>query len=466
MRTEGRAYDLLGSPLGPGTPIRTFVDGVEYANASRVRNALGDFSILTDGNWVTGGGASETPEVLEGPALGDAVLFAAGEFTGATPVFQEVVPWQTAAVVAQDLHLGSSATTPEPVKIQGIVAWPARGGDQVLSVCNPTSAAVSLADYYLEVDRPGTYHGPTADLSGVVPAGGEASFPLGATYLTRTGDAVKLVFRNPDGANAAAAGLDIVVDRVEFNASEGGTLSWEPGNTILPDVPAPGPGRILERAAFCGDTNTAGDFRIGIEPGLPPNGVPSVRVSSPAPGQSVPAGRTFVVGWTMSDDLFSADTIRVWVNASWAGTTSVLLAGTLGATSVPWNVPDLDAAVATITVDVADPFGARASDSVSFRIARPDPFAGLGVPVAILIAVVLGAFVVWGYLRASRRMDPGPVPPRPPPSAPAAPPLPRPPETPAPAPPEGKKICPRCATAVLDRDWVCFFCGYRFPGPP
>ena len=49
MRVQGQAFDRLGSPLPIGTPIRAFVDGVDYSNGSSVQNGAGTYSL-------TGGG--------------------------------------------------------------------------------------------------------------------------------------------------------------------------------------------------------------------------------------------------------------------------------------------------------------------------------------------------------------------------------------------------------------------------
>ena len=464
MRTQGQAFDRGGSPLPPGTPIRAFIDGVDYSNAPSVRNALGDYIALTEGNWMTGQGDPDTPSLKEGADLNDVVLFAEGDFTIATPVFQETATWSPGRILSLDLNEGSAASTPEPLKIQRILTQPAAGGGQSVWVCNPTGSAVSLADFVLEVDRPGTYHGGQVGLSGALSAGGETRVDVGTGFLEPSGDALKLVFRNPGGPSASAAGRDIVVDRVEFNATSGGTLDWEPGNTILSDAPAPEPGHVLERISLCGDTNDASDFRIAQEPGLPANGPPTVSIAAPLPDQVVQGGQPVPIAWSMSDDIFLSGYLRVWVNVSYAGTSATLLAGARGATSVTWLAPDVDALATVVTVDVVDPYGERAAASRTFNVVRQQPFAGFGVVIGILVAIFLGLAILLGYRYASRRMDqPGMGPPREPPQAP--PPKAMPPAE-GPAPPEGKKICPRCGTAVNVRDWVCFFCGLRFPEPP
>lgn len=461
MRTDGRAFDRSASALPPSTPIRTFVDGVGYSNASAVRDGIGSFSVLTVGNSKTNMNGSDTPTIQEGANRGDRVIFAAGDFIGHTDVFQETIPWYPGAVVAQNLMLGSNATTPEAVKIQGVVTRPAQGGNQFVLVCNPAAAPVSLFDYYLETDAPSSYHGKVFALTGALASLAILRVNLtSTTWLTPSGDALKLVYRNPKGASASAAGLDIVVDRVEFNATSGGSLNWEPGNTIMGDAPAPGIGRILRRDVNCTDTNRPTDFSLGIEPGLPPNGPPTVSISAPSSGQRVQAASPFTFTWTMSDDVFLASYLRVWANVTIGNQTTVLLADVAGTTSVVWNAPDVAIGDVAFRVDVADPFGAHASAVQTFSLTRESPIA---LYVAILIAVVLAAFLVFGLLRARKReeMPPPTAPPQPPPTAPVAPPV-----SPAiiPGSESAKKICPRCHTAVRAIDTSCFFCGYKFSG--
>jgi len=421
-----------------------------------VQNGIGSFAILTVGNSKTPANASDTPSVQEGANLGDLLVYAAGDFTTATGVFQESFNWSPGNVTIQDLHLGASSSTPEPVKIAGIVTQPAQGGNQYAFVCNPTGSPVSLADYYLERDAPGSYHGGGLSLTGV--AGPISSVRVNLTspsWLTPTGDALKLVYRNPKGGAATAGGQDIAVDRVEFNATHNGTLSWEPGNTILGDAPAPGPGQILQRDGSCTDTNDPRDFTLATESGIPASGRPTVAIVVPASGQQVPAATTVTFTWTMSDDVFVNAYLHVWANVTIGNETIPLVVDQTGVTSVTWTTRDIVATDLVFRVDVQDPFDAHATASTTFSLTRESPIALIA---AILIAVVLIVFVIFGYRRALKDEEASPTPP---PAAPAAP-LPI-------APPIGavlaggdKKVCPRCHTAVKVEDVTCFFCGYKF----
>lgn len=452
--------DRAGSPLPGGTPIRTFVDGVDYSNDPQVLNGIGSYVVLTSGNSKTNANVSDTPTVQEGANLGDPVIYAAGDFTAATDVFREVLTWSPGRVVTTNVSEGSRATSPQPLKIQGLVTRPARGGNQFALLCNPTSSPVALSDYYLELDRLGTYHGPTTALSGVVNATAKARRDLpSATWLTATGDALKLVYRNPGGAGASAGGLDIVVDRVEFNATLGGTLNWEPGNTIMGDAPAPGVGQILQRDGSCTDSNQPSDFSLAREPGIPANSNLTVTVTVPTPGQSVPAATAVTFSWTISDDIFATAQLRVWANVTIGNQVIPLLADQLGATSSTWTTPDVAVIGAVLHVDVADPFGAHAGALQTFNLTRQSSAA---VVIAALIVVVLAAFVLFGFLRARRREKP---PTHQPPTSPAPPwpPSPTLPTATTPGWAVAKKVCPRCHTPVNATDASCFFCGYEFP---
>src|SRR3989304_4501105 len=97
-------------PRPPAGPIRGSIDGVDYSNAPSVRNALGDYIALTEGNWMTGQGDPDTPSLKEGADLNDVILFAEGDFPIATPVFQETATWSPGRILSLDLNEGSAAS--------------------------------------------------------------------------------------------------------------------------------------------------------------------------------------------------------------------------------------------------------------------------------------------------------------------------------------------------------------------
>ena len=462
MTTQGNAYDESGSPLPPGTLIRTFVDGVDYSNDTSVFNAQGGFSVLTNGSLVLNATTPEPSPVKTGASAGEPVVFAAGPLTTRTDFFQEVLPWHTDLTVTQDLHLGSAATMPEPIRLQGVVTQPARGGPQYVVLCNPTTSSVSLADYYLQVDRPGTFYGGNFTLAGAIPGDAEMTVNLISPFaLIPSGDALKLVYRNPGGPGAAAGGRDLVIDRLEFNAVANGTLDWQPGNTTLRNAPAPGPGQILERFPVCSASPAPDAFRLATEPGQPPSAPLTVTILSPTPGQNVPGGQAFTIRWNLSDPVFIAAYLHVWANVTVGGTTTTLLAGSAGATSVDWSVPDASVSGATVAVTAINPFGTRGSGVATFNILPATPYS---LYLAVLLIVVVAVFILVGVYYARRERPSAPPaaagPPAVPPAAPGAR-----VDVPSTAEP-GTKACPRCGTAVKETDDSCFFCGHLFVKPP
>src|SRR3989475_5555661 len=150
MRVQGQAFDRAGTPLPIATPIRAFIDGVDYSNDPQVQDGVGTYAILTAGNSKDNANVSDTQTIQEGANLGDSVIYAAGDFTTTTEIFRETVPWSPGTVRMTDLHVGSNATSPQPLKIEGLVTQPARGGNQFVYLCNPTGGAVSLSAYDLQ----------------------------------------------------------------------------------------------------------------------------------------------------------------------------------------------------------------------------------------------------------------------------------------------------------------------------
>src|SRR2546430_16570368 len=126
MRTQGRALDQSGSPLPIGTPIHTFLDGVDYSNGSRVQDTVGSFAVLTAGNSKTNSNASDTPPVQEGANLRDPLTYASGDFTAATRGSQESFTTPPGSVTLRDLHLGAPSAPPHPARIEREVGLPAR----------------------------------------------------------------------------------------------------------------------------------------------------------------------------------------------------------------------------------------------------------------------------------------------------------------------------------------------------
>ena len=460
MTVSGHALTSVGAALPIGTPIRSIIDGVIYSNDSSVLDSTGAFSLYTVGNFVINGTTPEPSPRKEGANPGERVQYAAGDFTSSIAVFQELIPWFSDENVTQDLHL-ASGPQPAPLKVQGIVTEPATGGSQYVLLCNPSAGSVDLGGYYLQVDRPGTYFGGNMSLAGNLRAGAIVRVNLTAGFpLQPSGDALKLVFRNPGGTGAPANGTDVAIDRVEFNASQGGTLDWQPGATIMGAALAPGPGQILERDPSCLDTNSPTDFHIAREPGLGNATAPVVSIVAPTSGATVPGGQAYTVRWSMTSNAFASAYLQVWVNVTVAGSTVALVSGGVGNTSVDWQVPDASDSGASLHIDVVDPDGNHGSSSVTFRVVPPQPYSIL---IAALIAIVVLVFILLGVIltrRSRRTAIPPPLRPMmmPASTAPAVP------TTPS-ATVGSTKECPRCHTRVKAEDVSCFFCGYSFARP-
>jgi len=178
----------------------------------------------------------------------------------------------------------------------------------------------------------------------------------------------------------------------------------------------------------------------------------------PSPGQTLEAATSVTFSWTVSDDLFVSSYLHVWANVTIGNETIPLLTDQAGATSVVWTTRDVADSNVVLRVDVEDPFGAHGSASQTFALTRQSPIALIA---AVLIAVVLLVFLIFGLRRARKHEEQPPSPPPAPPTPPTAPAAVAPPLG-GPVSVAGKKVCPRCHTAVDIADVSCFFCGYRF----
>jgi len=271
----GVANQETGEVLPNGSPIRTFIDGVDYSNKtsvfSRPGYSDGFFDVDTNGNmWTT---KSQTPWIREGGEENDPIMYTWGDMSNNTQL-DASKPWLTGIVFkeAHDWHTGlppqhgglnASPMTLQPplIKIYSIVtnstispytdyAW----------LCNPTPNPVDASAFYIQKDIPGNMSGPIVAVpAGTIPPYGWYFVETSTKdYFVETGDNVKLVWKNnASEPNAPFDSADIIVDRVEFNMTGGsGTLYWEPGNTIMNNEPAPGRGFQINRSASCRDTNS------------------------------------------------------------------------------------------------------------------------------------------------------------------------------------------------------------------
>ena len=392
--TFGMAFDSTGTRFPQGTPIRTFIDGVDYSNKTSVYDNTGSFYVDTFGNWA----APATTQAKEGGDIGDAIMYASGELAGASPggVARETSTWAVGGL--QNLNLNLASTQPPLLKIQSLTVRPSTG-NQYAYLCNPTAALVNAGLFFFQRDAPGTFNGPSFPLSGTIRAGGRLFVDLtSTTWLDPAGDALKLVWANPGGPGAPNGGANIVVDRVEFNATSTGALTWEPGNTIMTDAPAPGAGQEIHRNDVCADTNAGADFTIGAETGGP--AAPAVTVSYPNGGERFTGGSTHTIYWNMTDtDPDSA--LLVNVSYSLDGLSYTEIAAGLTKTdpsSHTWTVPVADTNLARVQVcarDRTDLLGCGRSaapfsiDSTPPQVQSTDPANGaVGVPLAKVIRIV------------------------------------------------------------------------------
>ena len=357
----GLARDDTGTPLPVNSPIRTFIDGVDYSNLTVTSRADGSYSLQVVGNWYVGP-TSETPSIKEGGDAGNSIMFAHGDLTTSAKVFREAGVWTTGAIQNIDLQWAAASAQPGLVKISSITTRPGDGQRQYAYVCNPTSTPVDLADYYLQKDVPGGFAGPTVSPVGTVGANGRTFIDLGSlTFLNGNGDAVKLVFRNPGGTDSSFGGADVIVDRVEFNATGGGgALTWEPGNTILSNALAPGIGEEIHRSSQCADTNSGSDFTVGPESGR----APVVEMLSPIGGERWSGGSTHDIRWNMTDVEDPNTALQATITLSNASGTdgyptviAANRAGTANPNLFAWPVPAVDSNTTRIRVCARDTGG-------------------------------------------------------------------------------------------------------------
>jgi hypothetical protein len=276
-----------GVVLDDGSPIRSFVDGVDYSNKtsvfSRPGNTDGYFDIDTYGNYRTNATDPGTPWIKEGADDNEPIMYSWGDFSNNTQiggpsqpwlqakVFKETHDWQTGLPPqAGDLTLAPLAEQPPLLKILSLTtnSTYAPFTDYVW-LCNPTNQNVDASQFYLQKDVLGNVNGPQVQVTaGTIGPYKKYFVDTGSlNYFNEAGDNLKLVWKNTASPTAAFGGNDIVLDRVEFNKTPaGGALNWEPGNTIMNNEPAPDRGFQINRSSTCRDTNSVQrDFFVEVE---------------------------------------------------------------------------------------------------------------------------------------------------------------------------------------------------------
>ncbi|MCJ2557204.1 MAG: hypothetical protein LN415_08900, partial [Candidatus Thermoplasmatota archaeon] len=279
-------------------------------------NRSSKYDIDTAGNQVTIPGDPDTPGVKEGGDHNiDDIMYVWGDMTetvvnlmSPTTIFEQTNVWQT--FVAEYIDMTIAPTQPSALpKINNIVTLPGDAGTQYIYIFGPPGT--SMDDFYLEKND-GVLHNVATQifLSGTISETMYFYVDLGATdYLDPVGDELKLVWENPGGPGTPFGGMDVVVDRVEYNATAGGSHYGEPDNTIMPDAVPPGPGFDIHRGPMPGfDTNDcSADFSSGTEPGRPPTAPYALSVEgllATGPGQTISPVTNRVnplLGWTHQD---------------------------------------------------------------------------------------------------------------------------------------------------------------------
>jgi hypothetical protein len=337
----GIAYDSMVVPLQYGTPLSAWVDGVEYSNDTFVYDPRGAYDLDVYGNYYTNGSNPNTIEIKEGADDSDSVLFSIGDMTTLGRVFTASQNWNVGDVTPLDLTEATSQAA--LLKISCITLRPTSGGSQSVWVSNPTGAPVDLSDYYLKKDGVGAtdYLDWQMPLSGTVAPNGDAFVGLTSdTVLNATGDDLELVWENVGGTGFG--GAVVVIDRVEWNQTVGGTHYWEASNTLLTDASLSPMDRTLRRTPTnVTDTNSGTDFTTSYSDcgnAGPEDFPPMAPLMLPA--TLVGAGLSDVlVTWQLSpDDGGNENDVsgyEVWVGEPYDGTatTYALLASVPSGTS-------------------------------------------------------------------------------------------------------------------------------------
>ena len=323
----GHAWDIGDVNFTEGEFMSAWIDGVMYGWNWTFDDTLdpdyplglnwsSKYDIDTDGNQVTIPGDPDTPWVKEGGDHNiDDIMYVWGDMTetvvslGSTStIFEQTTVWKT--FVAEYINLTIAPTQPSALpKINNIVTLPSDAGTQYIYIFGPPGT--SMDEFYLEKND-GVLHNVATQilLSGTISETTYFYVDLGATdYLGPLGDELKLVWENPGGLGTPFGGMDVVVDRVEYNATAGGTHFGEPDNTIMPDAIPPGPGFGISRQPMPGaDTNDClADFGSGAEPGRPPTAPYPLSVDgvqATGPGQTISHVTNRVdplLGWTHQD---------------------------------------------------------------------------------------------------------------------------------------------------------------------
>ncbi|UCD92024.1 MAG: Ig-like domain-containing protein, partial [Methanobacteriota archaeon] len=328
----GIPYDETGVRMDVGELITSWIDGVQYGdNDTFVFGPDIRYDIDTDGNWVTAPGDPNSPWEKEGGDLTEPIMYVWGDMTmiDLDPeddgilnhgVFEETEPWDTTVSTPSDLNLAVGQPPIFP-KISMIIPEPTDTYPDYVLIYTE-EPFFDMSGFYLEKND-GVLSGPSFALSGLSNATAYFYANLTTMDLDACGDELKLVWSN---AGLAFGGNDIVVDRVEWNATTGGThnvgLDHEPDNTIMTDAAAPAcavTDFAMRRGGvfpvFDTDTNdNLLDFVVDTPWPRPIIGAPVVNVIIPNGGEDWTGGSTHPISWFMYDNNFINTLLTATVN--------------------------------------------------------------------------------------------------------------------------------------------------------
>ncbi len=402
----GTPYDETGVRMDVGEVITSWIDGVEYGrNDTWPVGPDIYYDIDIDGNHMTAPLDPNTPWVKEGGDLDEHIMLAWGDMTmiDLDPeddsilnygIFEEVDLWMTANVTNTDINLAMTQPPMFP-KISMIVPEPTDGWPDYVLIYTE-QPFFDMTGFYLEKND-GVLNGPSFALSGLSNA--TAYFYANLTTmdnLDACGDELKLVWSN---TATAFSGYDIVVDRVEWNATTGGThnvgLNHEPDNTIMTDAAAPACA-VTDFAmrrdgifpVFDTDTNdNLADFVVDTPWPRPVVGAPIVNWNIPVGGEDWTGGSTHGINWTVYDNTYTNVLLNISVNysldggGSWNPAAFVFASNPMngsGSALIPmganWILPFADTTNAKLNVTARNPDGLWSfANSLMFEIDSTPP---------------------------------------------------------------------------------------------
>ncbi|MCX8173010.1 MAG: hypothetical protein N3F63_00155 [Thermoplasmata archaeon] len=218
-----------GTLLPQNSAIKAWIDGVNYGNTSV--NATGFYDLIVPGDNITVINGTTVNPVKEGGVDNDLIYFTYEE-NGSIYFANQTALYVNGSSVEKNLTF--YATTQKAL-INEVVAEPGDGGNDYVYLYFPDIAGVSLQNWKLEKCGNGSYSAWSATLSSlttqVYPTGSNYLYvDLGGNILSGNGGSLKLLWYS------SASTTWLCIDRVEWNATVGGTHTYSPSNTVMPDA--------------------------------------------------------------------------------------------------------------------------------------------------------------------------------------------------------------------------------------